>query len=244
MYQTLEKNEPIPKYIEIADILQSEIEEGRYKVGDKIPSEAQLCRRFHDNRYTIRQALDLLVNTGIVRSHQGKGHFVCEKPLDIRYTITSSMRFSKIMRQVGCVPEAKVLRKEIMSPPDHIRQTLDLEEDTLVYRLDILRYVDGTPLTLNVTWLPSDLFPDLLQRLESLVSLYSILEDEYGVYPVRMRSTVQAIYPNAIEASYLQIPPNQNLLHIESVMRDDYGRLVEYTSAKYRGDLCSVSIDF
>ncbi|WP_199616341.1 phosphonate metabolism transcriptional regulator PhnF [Paenibacillus alkalitolerans] len=244
MYQRLENADPIPKFIEIADILQGEIESGKYRVGDKIPSEAQLCRRFHENRYTIRQAIDLLVNTGVIRSHQGKGHYVCEKPLDIQYTITASMRFSEVMKQLGCNPEAKLLRKEVMLPPDNIKQSLQLQETAFVYRLEILRYANRIPLTWNVTWLPVDIFPGLLQYLEPMHSLYAVLEHEYGVRLERMWSTFQATYPNAIEASYLQIPPNQNLLHIESLMRDKRNRLVEYTSAKYRGDLCRVSIHF
>lgn len=244
MHQTSDKLEPIPKYVAIADVLQSEIEQGNYRMGEKIPSEAQLCRRFNENRYTVRQALYLLVNTGIVRSHQGKGHFVCGRPLHIRYTVAASMRFSEMTKQLGCKPEAKVLSKERIDPPEPVAKALQLGEQEHVYRLEILRYADHIPLAFNVTWLPASRFPDLLQNLEPLHSLYAILENKYRVTPVRWKSSFRAAYPNALEARYLQIPPNQNVLHIVSVMRDERGRLVEYTSAKYRGDLCHVSIQF
>src|SRR5690606_38345986 len=105
-------------------------------------------------------------------------------------------------------------------------------------------YANRIPLTYNVTWLPVSAFTDLLTHLEPMHSLYAIFESRYGVTPVRMKSSFRATFPSALEAGYLHIPQNQNVLHIESVMRDDGGRLVEYTSAKYRGDLCCISIEF
>ncbi|WP_127578984.1 phosphonate metabolism transcriptional regulator PhnF [Paenibacillus koleovorans] len=233
-----------PRYLEIADIIQSEIEEGMYRLDDRLPSEAQLCGRFRENRYTIRQALNILLHTGVIRSNQGKGHFVCEKPLDIQYTITPSTRYSNVIAHLGCTPLAKLLRQEQLPAPETVAKALQLSTDEEVYRLEILRFADSVPLTWNVTWLPVKRFPGLLQHTAALGSLYAMLEQMYGVKLHRIWSTFQATYPTAMEASHLHISANTNLLHIESLMRDDDHQLVEYTSAKYRGDLCRVSIQF
>ncbi|MDF2958765.1 MAG: GntR family transcriptional regulator [Paenibacillus sp.] len=244
MHLEVDLHEATPRYVEIADILQAEIEKGRYRSGEKFSSESELCKRFRENRYTVRQALDLLVHTGVIRSHQGKGYYVCEKPLDIQYTITPAMRFSHVIRLLGCKPSAKLLDQEKLVPPEAVRKALELEEGEEAFRLEILRYADGIPLTWNVTWMPVKFFPELLDHTEALNSLYTLLEEVYDVQLERIWSTFQATYPTAREARYLQISPNTNLLHIESVMRDGKQRLVEYTSAKYRGDLCRVSIQF
>jgi GntR family transcriptional regulator len=233
-----------PRYLEIADVLQTEIVGGIYKLEERLPSEAQLCSRFRENRYTIRQALDILLHTGVIRSHQGKGHYVCEKPLNLRYTITPNMRFSNVITLLGCTPKAKLLKQEKLIPPEEIVKALNLRPEEEAFRLEILRYADSVPLTWNVTWLPVKYFPELSDHTRSLGSLYAMLEGVYGIQLHRIWSTFQATYPTAMEASYLKVPPNTNLLHIESVMRDGDHRLVEYTSAKYRGDLCRVSIQF
>ncbi|WP_407946336.1 GntR family transcriptional regulator [Paenibacillus alkaliterrae] len=47
----------------------------RYKLNERLPLEAQLYSRFRENRYTIRQALDILLYKGVIRSHQGKGYY-------------------------------------------------------------------------------------------------------------------------------------------------------------------------
>ncbi|WP_248927627.1 GntR family transcriptional regulator [Paenibacillus hamazuiensis] len=239
-----EGRKQIARHVLIADTLQSEIDEGLYRVGQRLPSEAEICSRFKENRYTVRQALDLLVNTGVVRSHQGKGHYVCEKPLDIEYTITPGMRFSDVISRLGCKPGAQVLSQRVCAPPPPIAHHLALVEGEHAYRLEILRFADDIPLSWNITWLPERYFPQLLRHTETFVSLYGLLYEHYGTRLQRLWSTFQAIYPNARETLYLRVSPNTNLLHIESLMRDQHGRPVEYTSAKYRGDLCKVSIHF
>lgn len=244
MIRVSELRKAAPRYLEIADILQSEIGRGLYQLDERLPSEVQLCGRFRENRYTIRQALDILLHTGVIRSHQGKGHYVCKKPLDLQYTITPSTRYSHVMQGLGCKPQARLLHQERQKAPAAVAEALRLDADEDVYRLEILRYADSVPLTWNMTWLPVRFVPDLMEHTDSLGSLYELLEVRYGLRLHRIWSTFQATYPTALVAGYLQISPNTNLLQIESVMRDDDHRLVEYTSAKYRGDLCRVSIQF
>jgi GntR family transcriptional regulator len=234
----------VSPYLAIADILQKEIDNGHYVIGEPLPSEADLSRRFKVNRYTIRHSLDFMNKKGVIRSHQGKGHYVCEKPMDIQYTITQAMCFSDVMKQLGCKPSAKVLKSEVQLPPQRIAQFLKMASDERGIRLEILRYADGIPLAWNETWLPEKYFPNLPEQSTAFTSLYALLREDYKVELARIWSTFEAIYPNSEEAAHLKISPSTTLLHIESVMRDETHRLIEYTSAKYRGDLCRVSIQF
>ena len=234
----------VPEYQVIADKLFAEIKAGLYSEDGRMPSEQVLGRRFRANRYTIRQSLELLVHTGVLRAHQGKGYFLCEKPLDIQYTITPTMSFSDVIRRLGRRPEAKLLSREAMSAPADIAEALGLAEGDPVYRLQILRLADDVPLSWNETWLPSRYFPDLLETVANMTSLYVLLEQHYGMELFRMQSSFRSGNPTLAEAGMLQISPNTSILHIESVMRDQHGRRVELTSAKYRGDLCKVSIQF
>ncbi|QHT62938.1 GntR family transcriptional regulator [Paenibacillus lycopersici] len=232
----------IPVYQTIANILHGEIEQQVYRPGDRIPSEQQLCRRFKVNRYTLRQSLDLLVQIGLIRSHQGKGYYVCGKPLDIEYTISPVTRISDLIRKLGRRPGAELIRQEIVVPPSDVAEVLALSPGRQVYRLEILRTADDVPLSFNVTWLPADIFPGLLEHTELFHSLYGILQQEYGIQLTRIGSTFRIAYPMLQEAQLLNIQPSTNLLQIDSVMRDEANRRLEYTSAKYRGDLCKISI--
>jgi GntR family transcriptional regulator len=154
------------------------------------------------------------------------------------------MCFTDVMTQLGCKPSAKVLKREVKLPPDHIAQLLKMAPGEKGIRLEILRYADGIPLAWNETWLPEPFFPHFLEQTTAFISLYALLREGYQVELARIWSTFEAIYPKTAEATHLKISPSTTLLHIESVMRDQNQRLIEYTSAKYRGDLCRVSIQF
>ena len=65
------------KYEEIARCLKDRIRSGAYIPGQKLPSEAELCREFSASRLSVRSAIGQLAAQGLIRTHQGKGSFVC-----------------------------------------------------------------------------------------------------------------------------------------------------------------------
>lgn len=62
----------------VAELLRQQIAEGVYKIGDKLPTEPELMKIFEVGRSSIREAVKLLVNMGVVRVQQGSGTFVAE----------------------------------------------------------------------------------------------------------------------------------------------------------------------
>ena len=65
------------RYEEIAQRLRARILDGTYRPGQKLPSEAALCREFSASRLSVRSALGQLAAQGLIETHQGKGSFVC-----------------------------------------------------------------------------------------------------------------------------------------------------------------------
>ena len=60
----------------IAETLKQQITEGTYRAGDKLPTEPELMKTFGVGRSSVREAVKLLVNKGVVRVQQGSGTFV------------------------------------------------------------------------------------------------------------------------------------------------------------------------
>lgn len=62
----------------VAEQLRQQITEGVYTIGDKLPTEPELMKTFKVGRSSIREAVKLLVNMGVVQVRQGAGTFVAE----------------------------------------------------------------------------------------------------------------------------------------------------------------------
>src|SRR6516165_7708549 len=70
----------IPLYIQVASVMRRRIETNQWVPGQKISTLVELEREFEVARVTIRQAIDILRQEGLLHAHQGRGTFVAEKP--------------------------------------------------------------------------------------------------------------------------------------------------------------------
>ena len=69
-----------PIWKAIADALRTDVGEGRYSKGDRLPTEAALAERFGVNRHTVRHGISALVEEGLIRTRRGSGAFVAAPP--------------------------------------------------------------------------------------------------------------------------------------------------------------------
>src|SRR6185503_14917161 len=78
----LDRARVVPLYHQLKTALLRELEGGRWRPGDKLPTEDELIARFHVSRITVRQALRDLAQMGHIRREQGRGTFVQGPPLE------------------------------------------------------------------------------------------------------------------------------------------------------------------
>ena len=79
----LDRRSSVPLYYQLQELLHQQIGSGRFRVGDALPSEGELCRIFGVSRIVVRQALEVLEDDGEIVRRQGKGTFVAEPKLDL-----------------------------------------------------------------------------------------------------------------------------------------------------------------
>src|SRR5260370_14889328 len=70
----------VPLYIQVAAVMRQRIERRQWQPGQKISTLVELEREFEVARVTVRQAVDILLQEGLLHCHQGRGTFVAEKP--------------------------------------------------------------------------------------------------------------------------------------------------------------------
>nr|WP_211340830.1 GntR family transcriptional regulator [Xylanimonas allomyrinae] len=149
------------KHLQVREYLEELIAD-ELRVGDLIPSERFLTHRFGISRMTVRQAIDGLVSEGVLRREHGRGTFVADRvhsEFELRLTT-----FGEEMRHRGLVPGSRALVVECLQAPRWLADALAIDPGALVHHFERLRTADGLPVSLEESWIPVSLAPELLDH--------------------------------------------------------------------------------
>lgn len=152
-----------PVYRRIAAQLRERIESGAYGPSDQLPSEKDLMVEFEIARGTAREAVNLLVQEGLVTTRQGRGAFVRRRrPMVLRpqaeFEPAPSEEMDRFMAQItaeGRAP-AQTIAVEIITPPLYVAEKLGSTDDVVVVRRRT-RSIDGEPYNINDSYFPAEL---------------------------------------------------------------------------------------
>ncbi len=212
----------IPRYLQIADAIRHELKGD----GERIPSEHALCRQFKVSRPTVRQALDVLVEEGLLYRHAGRGTFS-----------TPSGTSDRKLRVIGSVGDMmalgdetwfKLLAREIVPVPANIAQALRLPPRSSAYRIVGVRHAETGPFQHVTAYLPLTIGTALSDEDLSKTSLIGAVERVLGV-PIKLLEQVvdAALAPRQI-AELLQLRSRAPLLLFERTYFAASGEPVEY----------------
>jgi len=140
-------------YEQIAVQLRQEALGGAYGPTGKLPSEAELCERFAVSRVTVRLALAKLTEEGTVERKQGKGTYVAGK--QVRHGLDALRSFHDSLVMQGLQPEMRLLSKEVVRLPEHLRERFG-KHDRYCVLLERLHLVDGEPIAFGRSYLPRE----------------------------------------------------------------------------------------
>lgn len=236
MPQTIDPNDYLPRYYQLANILRERISDGKMDAHQPIPSERQLESMYNVSRPTIRQAIDLLVRQGFLYREHGKGTFV--SPQKLQKGISELTSFTEDMKQRGILPGQKILEIGAVQPPENIRRYMDLPADCgPILHIERLRLGDGLPMGLQTSYY---LLPEgqtiTREELEQYGSIYTMLQEKFYLIPTEADETLEVTLATPREASLLQIKPSSPLLLSERTTYSQYRRVIEFVKILYRGD--------
>ncbi|MCU1615233.1 MAG: GntR family transcriptional regulator [Frankiales bacterium] len=229
--QRIDPASPVRKHFQLREILLDMVER-EFAVDDCIPSERELCSRYGLARMTVRKALDHLVAEGRLYRIPGKGTFVAEPKIGLRLRL---MSFTEDMLARGHVPGSVDLARRVVPAGRRLGLELGLDDDEPVYVIERLRTADGVPMALERTHFTAALTPGLIDEPLQDRSLFTVLEERYGIVYDEGEQTVEAGIADPTDAALLGIPEGSAvLLHQRRSLVG--GRPVEYVESAYRGD--------
>lgn len=199
----------LPLYRKIADAIREKISSKVYKVGEALPTEAQLCKEFSASRVTVRQALKLLVENDELESIQGSGTYVKENK--INYDIDQQSSFAEKWSHLGGVTYSDVIAFEIQAASLIIAEQLDVREGERIFYVKRVRFLDDHPITVEETWMPVEMFPDLTYQVMQ-GSKYEYIENQKGLVIDRSEQELVPILPTEEIAQHLGISPSAPII--------------------------------
>lgn len=225
-----------PKYQELRQLLRDEL--ATLLPHDPLPSERELMSTYGVSRMTVRQALQLLSEDGLVYRVHGSGTFVADPT-----TVVKSLRLTSFSEDITArrmTPGSRLLLQEQLEADAEIAHDLRLTPGDPVLHLERLRTADGLPMCLENVWLPASLFPGLGEGFTG-DSLYKAL-DEAGVGPERAEQHIRATVLNPRDAALLDVPSYSAALLMDRVTYDAAARPIERARGLYRADRYDVQV--
>lgn len=226
----------MPKYKLISNEIRNRIKKGLYKDNNnRIPDEISLCNEFTCSRMTIKKALDLLVLEGLIYRKQGQGSFVMDDTLkNSKFTILNSDLEGFTVSSNGAA-ETKVLDLKLIFADNNIATKLNIAENSPVYKIIRLRYINNNPYVLEITYLDPILISGLTKDILNN-SLYKYIETTLGLKIKSANKIIRATKSTDKDIKYLELQPNDPVLEVEQIAYLDNGKAFEFSFARHRYD--------
>lgn len=215
-----------PLYRQIADLLREKIEKEEYKFGQFIPPERELAAKYGVNRLTLRKAIALLVNEGLLIPKPGKGTYVNRPKIDSAFdTIQGTTPF---LLDVGLTPSNRLIYSGKRKAGWKYSQIFQINKDDEIFQIFRVRLGDGEPYILEYTYLPYNLIPNIEQYDFSIYSLYDMY-NKHGIQLAHETQTLEIIKICPPQSTLLNLSENEPVFMTTETMTDTLGQVVEYT---------------
>lgn len=171
--------EVMKKYQEIFNDLQEKILNGSYLAGVLLPTEKELQDQYGVSRDTVRKALRLLTEKGLIQKVQGRGSQVLKQEL-LNFPVSGLTSYKELVDSLGLNSQTRVISLDLMTVDEQTALQTGFPEGSQVWKLLRTRSIDGVVSVLDLDYLAKDCVPNLTQEIAQ-TSIYAHLEEELGL---------------------------------------------------------------
>ncbi|MGD6871824.1 GntR family transcriptional regulator [Sutcliffiella horikoshii] len=229
----IDKTSPIPIYYQLESYIKNQIEAGFILPGENIPSEREYAENYGISRMTVRQAINSLVNEGLLYRKKGSGTFVSEKKIE--QPLQGLTSFTEDMQKRGMSPTSKLIHFEVIPANSFIANELKISEYAPVYEIKRIRLADGEPMALETNYLSVNLVKGLtVEKVKA--SIYSYVEEKLGLRITHAEQLIESVRASDEHEKLLNIERDHPMLYIQRNTFLHDGTPLELVKSVYRGD--------
>ncbi|MBQ1900076.1 MAG: GntR family transcriptional regulator [Erysipelotrichaceae bacterium] len=220
--------------MEAIEKLEDFIKVNRLKAHTRIPCEKDLCDLWGVSRSTLRQAVDELVENGVLYRVLNKGVYVAEPryPRDmagvdamVRDLVDQGNRVSK-----------QILTMNVIEASKQIARKLQVKLGTKVYEIIKCRKINDVPCTIETTYIDAERYPGFIEYYNEDTFMDPIFEERYNAYQTSGIEHINVTYATQTEAEILDIASGDPLFYASGVALDQNGEVVMFYKQLIRSD--------
>lgn len=220
---------------EVRRALAEQIDSGSLRPGQRLGAERALAADLGVSRATLRQALAVLEEGGLLRRVPGRGGGTFVAKGKIERDLSRIVGVPALLRSQGVLAGTRVVSARLAEADDLAAQALRARPGELVVDLVRIRLADGSPFSLEHARFPARRFPGLLE-LPLGGSVYEMLEEQFGVKPAEATERIEVVLASSDEAAILDIGPGAPLMAITRTTTDTDGEPMEFSRDLFRAD--------
>jgi DNA-binding GntR family transcriptional regulator len=224
----IDRDGPVAIHAQISEGIRARVASGEWPAHYRLKSEPDLAAELGVSRGTLRRALATLIQEGLLRQVRGRGTFVASTTFEPAIAQRLST-LSEDFASQGVIFDTEVRSAESIEPPKPVAALLDVQPGASVLRLERLRSTEGSPVTLLVNFVRTDLAPGIEAVDFASASLFGTLEGRYGLKIGTARRTFSAEAADPHIAEALQLAEGEPVQYMQQVTYLADGRPVEYS---------------
>ncbi len=221
-----------PAYAQLVDLLRLQIADGTLRPGDQLPSESQLCKLYRVSPMTVRRAINILVDQGVISTAPGSGTFV--KALDLSTATFDLQELQTLFSDKQT--NVNLLEARVALADERVARKLAITVGKRVIYLRRLLCRGDEPLFYHREYLVYDPTRPIVETEMEVTSLQGLFDGSGGSVLKHGDLTIEATVLNEEEARVLQVPASTAAFHLEHVFYDLDNRPISWGWFICRGD--------
>jgi GntR family transcriptional regulator len=233
----------VPLHSQLESTLRRLIEQGQISTGAVLPGELELAAQLGISRHTVRHALGVLTNEGLLRRERGRGTtVVAAAPRVIERSLNTFYAFAWEARARGAAQRSFVLERTVIPADESLAERLAVPVGSEIERIVRLRTADEDPLVFESAYLPRKFSQVLDSSVLEQDSVYDELERRCGLHITRAHESIRPIVLGRPVARLLRASPGAAAFSVERTTWAEDGP-IEWQESIVRGDRYLYSVD-
>ena len=220
------------KYQQLFKQIQKNIQNETYTVGDFLPSEYDLMNQYQVSRDTVRKALSLLQEEGLIKKIRGQGSQVVKEET-VNFPVSNLTSYQELVQELGLHSKTNVVSLDKIIIDKKASLITGFPEFRMVWKVVRQRVVDDQVSVLDIDYLDMELIPNLTRQIAEQ-SIYSYIEDDLKLLIDYAQKEITIDHSSDRDKILMDIGKDPYVVSIKSKVYLQDGRQFQFTESRHK----------